>query len=118
MNPSRSPRTAEGRTYLEVRTDVYKKHRSLREHIAMLLQSRGVADKVDWQKIDRLIKEESGVAEDVTLGTAAKTTALSPPAGRRSLPASSTTSRNLKKLIGEGNGRQRIRDRTKRQDPI
>jgi len=71
--PVKIARTADGRTYLEVRTDVYKKHRSLKEHVARLLQARGVTGKVDWQKIDKLIKEESGVAEDVTLDSSLKT---------------------------------------------
>lgn len=66
--PVKIARTDDGRTYVEIRTDVYKKHRSIKGHITKLLETRGVADKVDWQKIDRLIKEESGVAEDVTLG--------------------------------------------------
>jgi len=65
--PVKIAQTADGRTYVEVRTDVYRKYRSIRGHLTKLLENRSVADKVDWQKIDRLIKEESGVAEDVSL---------------------------------------------------
>lgn len=61
-----------GRVYLEVRTDIYKKHNSLKRHVAKLIDSRGVADKIDWQKVDKLIKDESGVAEDVSPGPAPK----------------------------------------------
>ncbi|HEX2964265.1 MAG TPA: L,D-transpeptidase family protein [Syntrophorhabdaceae bacterium] len=55
-----------GKIYLEVRTDVYGKYQSLRERIIELAYSRDVSDRVDWQKVDRLIKLEAGVAEDVT----------------------------------------------------
>ncbi|MCX5816499.1 MAG: L,D-transpeptidase family protein [Proteobacteria bacterium] len=53
--------------YLEVRTDMYKKIKSKSEHTRRIIQDRGVADKVDWEKVDRVIKEQSGIAEDVTL---------------------------------------------------
>jgi L,D-transpeptidase ErfK/SrfK len=57
----------DGRVYLEVRTDVYRKYSSIKDRVTELVSSRAVSDKVDWQKINRLIKLESGVAEDVTL---------------------------------------------------
>jgi L,D-transpeptidase ErfK/SrfK len=55
------------RIYLEVRTDMYRKIKSKSEHTRMMIHDRGVADKVDWEKVDRVIKEQSGIAEDVTL---------------------------------------------------
>ncbi|MEI6155548.1 MAG: hypothetical protein WCQ90_15855, partial [Deltaproteobacteria bacterium] len=55
------------RIYLEVRTDMYKKIKSRGEHTRAIIQNRGVADKVDWEKVDRVIKEQSGIADDVTL---------------------------------------------------
>jgi L,D-transpeptidase ErfK/SrfK len=63
----------EGRVYLEVRTDVYKKHKSIKEYVSKTVETRGISDKVDWQKIDKLIQDETGVAEDVTLLQAIKT---------------------------------------------
>jgi L,D-transpeptidase ErfK/SrfK len=57
----------DGRIYLEVRTDMYRKIKSKNERIRMIIQDRGIADKVDWEKVDRVIKEQSGIAEDVTL---------------------------------------------------
>jgi len=57
----------EGTIYLEVRTDVYRKHKSIREYIVKVIEERGISDRVDWRKIDRLIQEESGVATDVTM---------------------------------------------------
>ena len=63
----------EGRVYLEVRTDVYKKHKSIKEYISKAIKTRGLSDKVDWQKIDKLVQDETGVAEDVTLLQTTKT---------------------------------------------
>lgn len=80
--PVKIARTEDGRVYAEIRTDVYKKHRSLKDHTAKLLESKGVADKVDWLKIDKLIKDESGVAEDVTIGPPPKTISSSGSASR------------------------------------
>ena len=54
------------RVYLEVRTDVYKRFKSMKKHVAEIIESRGLSDKVDWKKIDMLIEGESGVAQDVT----------------------------------------------------
>jgi L,D-transpeptidase ErfK/SrfK len=62
----------EGRVYLEVRTDVYKKHKSIKEYVSKAIEDRGISDKVDWQKIDKLILDETGVAEDVTSPQAIK----------------------------------------------
>ncbi len=57
----------DGRIYFEVRTDVYKKHKSIKEYVTKIIEDRGISDKVDWQKIDKLIQDETGVAEDITL---------------------------------------------------
>ena len=64
--------TEDGRTFVEIRTDIYRRHKSLKTYTAKLIEARGISDKVDWQKIDRLIKEETGIAEDVSLGRPAK----------------------------------------------
>ena len=63
----------EGKIYLEVRTDVYKKHKSIKDYISKVVEERGISDKVDWQKIDKLIHDETGVAEDITLPPMMKT---------------------------------------------
>lgn len=73
----------EGRIFLEVRTDVYRKHRSMKQYVTKLIESRGFTDKVDWQKVEKLIKEETGIAEDIT---------LSPPPKAAAKPAQSTSS--------------------------
>ncbi len=73
--PVKIARTEDGRTFVEIRTDIYRKHRSLKNYAAKLIEARGMSDKVDWQKIDRLLKEESGVAEDVSLARTQKSSA-------------------------------------------
>ncbi|MBA4389794.1 MAG: hypothetical protein C0399_02520 [Syntrophus sp. (in: bacteria)] len=77
--------TDNGRVYLEVRTDVYKKHSSIREYVKKTIETRGISDKVDWQKIDKLIKNETGVAEDVTLQPTTQATIFAGKNGDMSL---------------------------------
>ncbi len=69
--------TEDGRTFVEIRTDIYRKHKSLKTYTAKLIDAKGMSDKVDWQKIEKLIKEESGVAEDVSLGKLQKSSSSS-----------------------------------------
>ena len=59
--------TDDGRTYLEVRTDTYRKVASLRDHAWKLINERQLSGQVDAAKVERVIKEQSGIAEDVTL---------------------------------------------------
>ncbi|MEW6163335.1 MAG: L,D-transpeptidase family protein [Nitrospirota bacterium] len=55
-----------GRVFLEVHRDIYGKFEDLRDETKALIEKRGVSDKVDWQKVDSIIKEKSGIAEDIT----------------------------------------------------
>ncbi|MDI6890420.1 MAG: L,D-transpeptidase family protein [Thermodesulfovibrionales bacterium] len=55
-----------GRVFLEVHRDIYGNFKDLRDEAKRLIKERGVSDKVDWQKADLIIKEKSGVAEDIT----------------------------------------------------
>lgn len=56
-----------GRLFLEVHRDIYGKVKDLRDEAKCLIEERGVSNKVDWKKVDGIIKEKSGIAEDVTL---------------------------------------------------
>jgi len=58
--------TDNGKTYLEVRTDAYRRVGSLREHTRKVIEAKGLSDKVAWKKVDMLVKTESGIAEDVS----------------------------------------------------
>jgi len=57
----------DGRIYLEVRSDVYKRIVSLQEHTRNIIEKQGLSEKVDWKRVDRLIRTESGVAEDISI---------------------------------------------------
>ena len=59
--------SGDGRIYLEVRTDIYKKRKSVATEVVRLIESRGLSDKVDWQKVAAVIRDEKGVAEDIAL---------------------------------------------------
>lgn len=58
--------TPEGRVFLEVHRDVYKKVTPLDNEVRKLLDKRGLSGRVNWEKIDKLLQEKPDVAEDVT----------------------------------------------------
>lgn len=55
------------RVFVEINADAYGKVKNIHAETVKKLQEVGVAERVDWQKIERLLKEKSGIAEDVTL---------------------------------------------------
>ncbi len=59
--------TDEGRVYIEVHRDVYEKVKDLRKEVQRLLARNGVESRVNWEKVTRVLKNKSGVAEDVSL---------------------------------------------------
>ncbi|MCS7163632.1 MAG: L,D-transpeptidase family protein [Thermodesulfovibrio sp.] len=58
---------SDNRIFLEIHRDIYGKIKDLRKKLKHLIEQRGVSDKVDWHKIEKLIREKSGIAEDITL---------------------------------------------------
>ncbi|MCX5813537.1 MAG: L,D-transpeptidase family protein [Proteobacteria bacterium] len=58
--------TQEGKSYLEVRTDTYRRFSSLKDRVWKLIDERGIRDKVDVSKVEQIIKDQSGIAEDIT----------------------------------------------------
>jgi L,D-transpeptidase ErfK/SrfK len=59
--------TEDKRVFVEVHRDIYGKVKNLKEEAIRLIEKAGVSDKVNWEKIDILIKEKSGIAEEVSL---------------------------------------------------
>lgn len=57
----------DGRIYLEVRTDIYKKRKSVKDDAAKMIEQRGLSDRVDWEKVAKVIRDEKGIAEDIAL---------------------------------------------------
>ncbi|HBR22391.1 MAG TPA: hypothetical protein DD713_07505 [Nitrospiraceae bacterium] len=66
-NPVKVAASDKGRIFLEVHKDIYGKFRDLKTEAKRLIEEKGVAEKVDWQKVETLLKEKSGIAEDITL---------------------------------------------------
>ncbi len=56
----------QGHVYLSVHDDVYFKIRSMILHVLGLLEQRGLADKVDTQKVMQTVEEQTGMAMDIT----------------------------------------------------
>ncbi len=65
--PVKAAVTDKGRVFLEVHRDFYSRIRNMKEEAKSQLEKTGVANKVDWQKVEKVLKERSGIPEDVTL---------------------------------------------------
>lgn len=61
--------TEGGRVFLEVHGDIYEKTKGIEREAHSLIRSRGLADRVDWKKIKRVISRKSGIAEEITRDT-------------------------------------------------
>lgn len=58
--------TADRRVFLEVHRDIYHKVKDLREEVRRLADQQAAAALVDWEGVGRVLREKSGIAEDVT----------------------------------------------------
>jgi lipoprotein-anchoring transpeptidase ErfK/SrfK len=59
--------TDNGRVFLEVHKDAYSKLTDLVEEARQLVEKRKLSDMVDWEKFKSVVKQKSGVAEDISL---------------------------------------------------
>ncbi|HIJ81987.1 MAG TPA: L,D-transpeptidase family protein [Desulfuromonadales bacterium] len=59
--------TENGRIFLEVHKDVYNKGTSLAAEAKSMIERRKVSGQVDWQKFEAVLKQKTGIAEDITL---------------------------------------------------
>lgn len=66
-NPVKIAVLDEGKVFLEVHRDIYGKLKDIKNEAKRLIDIAGVSDKVNWQKIENILKEKSGIAEDITL---------------------------------------------------
>lgn len=55
-----------GKVYLEVRSDVYKMVGSLQQRVQQVIEAKGLSEKVDWGKVEQVVRTASGIAEDVS----------------------------------------------------
>jgi L,D-transpeptidase ErfK/SrfK len=65
--PIKAAVSDKGRVFLEVHKDFYNRVIDMKEEAKTQIAKTGVANKVDWQKVEKVLSERSGIPEDVTL---------------------------------------------------
>lgn len=66
-NPVKLAVTEDGRVFLEVHQDIYRKKVGLQEMAKQLIEKHNITDKVDWKKVETVVKRKAGLAEDISL---------------------------------------------------
>lgn len=56
-----------GRVYLEVHNDVYKRSSGLVEEARQLVEKQNLSGVVNWEKLKSVVKQKRGIAEDISL---------------------------------------------------
>jgi L,D-transpeptidase ErfK/SrfK len=56
----------EGRVFLQVARDIYRKIPSMDTEVKTRIEERGLSGTVDWVKVQRVTKDQTGIAEDVS----------------------------------------------------
>lgn len=59
--------TGNGRVFLEVHHDAYKKNANLVAEARAMVEKQKLSELVDWSKFEAVVRQKSGVAEDITL---------------------------------------------------
>ncbi len=59
--------TEEGRVFLEVHRDVYKKTTNLASEAKRMIEKQNLSGRVDWKKVEAILLRKTGIAEDITL---------------------------------------------------
>jgi hypothetical protein len=59
--------TEDGRIFLEIHKDIYGMVKNLKIEAKKLIEKENLSDRVDWDKVNSVIKKKDGVAEDITL---------------------------------------------------
>jgi L,D-transpeptidase ErfK/SrfK len=57
----------DGRVFIEVHGDIYKRYKNLDEVARGLIVKNKAEKKVDWEKVRTMVRKKSGIPEDVTL---------------------------------------------------
>jgi len=65
--PAKVEVTEEGKVFLEVNNDSYEYVLDMPAEVNRLLKKHGATGKVSWDKVNRAVKEKTGIAMDVTL---------------------------------------------------
>ena len=64
--PVKMAQTRQGRLYLEAHPDIYNRKINYLEYVRRLAQSYRVEDRLDWPKVENILKIKDGLAHDVT----------------------------------------------------
>ncbi len=56
----------EGRIFLEVNRDVYRKVKDLGKETRAVIEKLSLSERVDWAKVEKTVNEKSGIVEDIT----------------------------------------------------
>lgn len=67
----------DGRVFLEVHGDIYKRYKNLDAVTKELIVKNKAEKKVDWEKVRVLLRKKSGIPEDVTLDQPVETERVS-----------------------------------------
>ena len=59
--------TDNGRVFLEVHNDIYKKSADLVAEARQMVEKQKLSEQVDWEKFKAVVKQKRGVAEDISL---------------------------------------------------
>ena len=59
--------TDDGRVYLEVHNDIYKKSGGLVDEARKLVEKQRLSALVDWEKFKTVVQQKRGIAEDISL---------------------------------------------------
>jgi L,D-transpeptidase ErfK/SrfK len=59
--------TENGRIFLEVHQDIYKKSVNLVEEARLMVEKQNLSGRVDWKKFEAVLKQKRGIAEDISL---------------------------------------------------
>lgn len=54
------------RVFLEVHRDIYGKFKDIKTETKRLLEERGLINRINWEKAEEMLKEKSGIPEDIT----------------------------------------------------
>lgn len=59
--------TENGRIFLEVHHDVYNRSASLAAEARQMVERQNLSDLIDWEKFNAVVKQKSGIAEDISM---------------------------------------------------
>jgi len=59
--------TEEGRIFMEVHQDAYGKGSGLDVEAKQMIRKHNLSDRVDWKKVESVVRHKDGIAEDITL---------------------------------------------------